>query len=107
MDSKLTDQYLGLQSILEIALDLLLLVRGKKNKQHSNDLISLHDNASFMNENSTLAVLSDGACQSIFDIPTVSSLIGKQSECLWIGKFVFFCLRSLKVLSSSRTIMEH
>jgi len=95
MDSKLTDQYLGLQSILESTLDLLLLVRdgGKKNEQHSNDLISFHDNASFMNEDSTFAVLPDSACQSIFDIPTVRRLIGKQSECLWIGKFVFFCLR--------------
>ena len=75
-----------------------------------------------MNEDSTLAVLPDSACQSTFDIPTVRSRIGKQSECLWNGKFVFFCLRkailfivhcilsqacSLKVLSSSRTIMEH
>jgi len=86
MDSKLTDQYLGLHSILESStttLDLLLLVRdgGKKNKQHSKDLISFHVNASFMNEDSTLAVLPDSAwCQSIFDIPTVRSLIGKQSE---------------------------
>jgi len=81
MDSTLTDQYLGLQSILESTLDLLLIVRdgGKKNKQHSNNLISFHDNASCMNEDSTLAVLPDSAYQSIFDIPTVRSLIGKQS----------------------------
>ena len=35
----------------------------------------------------------DSACQSIFYVPTVRSLIGKQSECVWMGKFVFFCLR--------------
>ena len=85
------DQFLGFQSTLENALDVLLLIRdsGQLDKRITNhNALAFEDTCAFLEEHSQPSQTPDTryTYHSLFDIKSVEDLIGNQSECLWIGK---------------------
>ena len=83
------DQLLCLQSTLEKTLNLLVLLRDGSMVEHCHDRTDVDDDdSSFPGSITKTKASRDTSYRSLFDLTTIKMLIGKQTECLWIGKFL-------------------
>jgi hypothetical protein len=110
------DQLLCLQSTLEKTLNLLVLLRDSSMVENGRDRTVVDGDDSSFPVSITKTETSRGiSYRSLFDLTAPKMLLGKQTECLWIGNFLnsdFALLKSSKLshkpfLFFSRTIVEY